>query len=176
MTLDTLAVKLAATDFYPGLFRAALGSETVTSDRIARALSQFVGGLSSSRSRYDHALAAGQGGIGRVLTTQEQFGLQLFGGGPGGNGNGRAGCVRCHETAAQALDTPRNTGLNLLITDVGAGGGRYKAPSLRNAAVRGDYMHDGRFTSLAEVVEFYNSGIKDNQNLDRTLRDANGNP
>ena len=178
MTLDSLTAKLAATDFYPGLFKAAFGSEAVTPDRIARALAQFVRSLSSSRSRYDQALAAGQGGVGRVLTAQEQQGLQLFGGGPGGNGNGngRAGCVRCHETAAQALDTPRNTGLDLLITDAGAGGGRFKAPSLRNAATRGVYMHDGRFTSLADVVEFYNSGIKANQNLDRTLRDPNGNP
>jgi len=175
MPLDGLTTKLAATDFYPALFRAAFGSEAVTSDRISRALAQLVRSLTSARSRYDQALASGPNGIARVLTAQEQQGLQLFGG--GGNGNGRgAGCVRCHETAAQALDTPRNTGLDLLITDVGTGGGRFKAPSLRNTAVRGAYMHDGRFTSLAEVVEFYNSGIKANQNLDRILRDANGNP
>ena len=84
--------------------------------------------------------------------------------------------MRCHQTAAQALDQPRNNGLDLITTDVGTGNGRFKAPSLRNVAVRGAYMHDGRFASLAEVVEFYNSGIKANQNLDRILRDPNGNP
>ena len=182
MTLDGLTIKLTATDFYPALFKAAFGSETVTSDRIARALAQFVRSLSSYRSKYDQSLAQGPGGGQRVLTAQEQQGQQLFGGGPGngpnGNGGGRggAGCNRCHETAAQALDTPHNTGLDLITTDVGAGNGRFKAPSLRNVAVRGTFMHDGRFASLAEVVEFYNSGIKANQNLDRILRDPQGNP
>ncbi len=176
MSLPTLTTKLQAVDFYPALFRAAFGSEQVTSDRIARALAQFVRSLSSSHSKYDQALQAGQGGINRVLTQQEQQGLGLFGGGPGGNGGGRAGCARCHETASQSLDQPRNTGLDATITDVGAGGGRFKAPSLRNAALRGTFMHDGRFSSLAEVVEFYNSGVRANPNLDRILEDQQGNP
>ncbi len=175
MTLDGLTTKLAATDFYAPLFRAAFGSDAITSDRIARALAQFVRSLSSSHSKYDQALQAGQGGVQRTLTAQEQQGLQLFGGGQG-NGAGRAGCVRCHETTAMALDQPRNNGLDLITTDVGAGQGRFKAPSLRNAGVRGAFMHDGRFTTLAEVVEFYNSGIRLNQNLDRILRDNQGAP
>ena len=184
MTLDALTAKLTTTDFYPALFRAAFSSESVTSDRISRALAQFVRSMSSYRSKYDQALAVGPNGVARVLTAQEQEGLALFGGGPNpngppGNGNGPgrgAGCVRCHETTAHALDQPHNTGLDATITDVGAGNGRFKAPSLRNAALRGTYMHDGRFASLAEVVEFYNAGIRDNPNLDRILRGPGGAP
>ena len=180
MTLDTLTSKLTATDFYAPLFKAAFGDTAVTSDRISKALAQFVRSLSSSHSKYDQVLSGGPNALGRILTAQEQQGQQLFGGGPNGGGNNNGGrtvgCVRCHATAAHALDQPHNNGLDLITTDVGAGNGRFKAPSLRNIAVRGAYMHDGRFSTLAEVVEFYNSGIKANQNLDRILRDPNGNP
>ncbi len=177
MTLDTLTTKLAATDFYPALFQAAFGSSAVTSDRISLALAQFVRSLSTYHAKYDQVLGGGPGAGGRVLTAQEQQGQALFGGGPNNPNAGRTvGCVRCHQTAAQVLDQPHNTGLDFVTTDVGAGNGRFKAPSLRNVAVRGTYMHDGRFSSLAQVVELYNSGIQANQNLDRILRDPNGNP
>ena len=74
------------------------------------------------------------------------------------------------------LDAPHNTGLDPEIIDQGAGGGRFKAPSLRNVAVRAPYMHDGRFATLREVVDFYDHGVQPNRNLDRRLRDANDTP
>jgi cytochrome c peroxidase len=37
-------------------------------------------------------------------------------------------------------------------------------------------MHDGRFTSLAQVVEFYNSQVQPNPNLDNRLRGQGGAP
>ena len=42
--------------------------------------------------------------------------------------------------------------LDAAITDVGAGGGRFKAPSLRNIAVRAPYMHDGRAATIPEAI------------------------
>jgi cytochrome c peroxidase len=42
---------------------------------------------------------------------------------------------------------------------------------LRNIAVRPPYMHDGRFKTLREVIEFYNSGVIDSPHLDPRLRD-----
>jgi cytochrome c peroxidase len=41
------------------------------------------------------------------------------------------------------------------ITDQGA----YKAPTLRNIALTGPYMHDGRFKTLDEVIDFYSEGV-----------------
>jgi len=177
MTLTRLTAKLAATDFYPALFNAAFGTTDVTSDRISKALAQFVRSLSTYQSKYDTALAAGPGSVNTVFTPLERQGLQLFGGPLAGPGPGGAGCARCHEATAQIASQPRNNGLNATNTaDAGAGGGRFKVPSLRNIAVRGTFMHDGRFSSLAQVVEFYNSGVQANPNLDRALRDRNGNP
>lgn len=65
-------------------------------------------------------------------------------------------------------------------TDPGVGGvtgrpqdiGKFKVPSLRNIALTGPYMHDGRFDTLEEVVEFYNSQIVDHPNLAPQLRDG----
>lgn len=52
-------------------------------------------------------------------------------------------------------DGPKSTHLNALIsghiTD-----GAFKTPSLRNVALSPPYMHDGRFGTLREVVQFYN--------------------
>jgi len=86
--------------------------------------------------------------------------------------NGPAGCAPCHSTVAQISDNVHNTGLDATITDVGAGNGRFKSPSLRNVGVRTRFMHDGRFTTLQQVVEFYDSGVSANPGLDGRLRDT----
>ena len=52
----------------------------------------------------------------------------------------------------------------------------FKIPSLRNIELTGPYMHDGRFTTLDEVLEFYSQGIKEHKNLDHALKDEFGNP
>jgi cytochrome c peroxidase len=169
MSLDSLAPKLQATSYYPALFTAAFGSPDVSSDRIARALAQFVRSLVSAQSQFDLAFAnkAPPPNFG-VLTAQQQQGQRIFA--------GFGGCQACHGTNAQVLDAPHNTGLDLQVTDSGAGGGRFKAPSLRNVAVRAPYMHDGRFQTLREVVDFYDHGVQPNPNLDPRLRRPDGAP
>jgi cytochrome c peroxidase len=168
LTLDQLVTKVQLTPYYAALFSSAFGTADVTSDRIARALAQFVRSMVSTNSRFDGAFGNGGGPNFAVLTAQEQLGQTLF--------TGRAGCARCHGTSAHVTDQARNTGLDASIIDVGAGDGRFKAPSLRNVAVRPPYMHDGRFRSLEEVVDFYNNGVQNNPSLDGRLRNGNGVP
>ncbi|MBX9929767.1 MAG: cytochrome-c peroxidase [Gemmatimonadaceae bacterium] len=165
MTLPALETKLSATSFYPALFQSAFGTSTITSDRIARALAQFVRSMTTTRSRFDAAFVGAQPNFG-VLTAEEQLGQSLFA--------GVAGCARCHTTVAQIGDRARNTGLDATITDVGAGNGTFKVSSLRNVGVRSRFMHDGRFTTLDAVVEFYATGVQNNPNLDQRLRTPNG--
>ena len=162
MTLPALEVKLASASFYQPLFRAAFGTPEVTSDRVARALAQFVRSLVSADARFDRGLAAGG------MSSQEREGLRLF--------NGQAGCARCHVGNALAGDGTHNTGLDAAITDSGAGRGRFKVPSLRNVAVRPPYMHDGRFATLEQVVEHYAGGVQANPALDQRLRGRDGAP
>ena len=75
-------------------------------------------------------------------------------------------------------NTINNNGLEFPYVDLGVGGitgnagdnGKFKVPSLRNIELTAPYMHDGRFTNLEQVVEFYNSGVVDNPNLSPPLR------
>ncbi len=67
-------------------------------------------------------------------------------------------------------------GLDVVSEDPGLRNGNFKIPSLRNISVTAPYMHDGRFQSLEEVIDFYNSGIQPHQDLDDKFRDANGHP
>jgi cytochrome c peroxidase len=82
-----------------------------------------------------------------------------------------AGCERCHQAPTFALDAnTRSNGLDANETTV------FKSPSLKNVAVRGPYMHDGRFSTLEQVVEHYNSGVRASPATDRRLLNRNGSP
>jgi len=170
MTLPALVEKLSQTDYYPALFQAAFGTPEITPERIGKAIAQFERSMVSYKSKYDAAVAAGiSSNPFAVLTPQEYYGRSLF------HGSGK--CSQCHGTEAQVGDEPRNVGLDIDNTaDAGAGDGRFKTTSLRNIAVRERFMHDGRFTSLEEVIEFYSTGVQANPNLDPILKDTNGNP
>lgn len=180
LTLTQLVSKVAAEDYYPALFQAAFGTPEITADRIARALAQFVRAMVSTSSRLDQAFNANGTLNLAALTPQERQGLRLFGGVNANQVPGRSvNCNQCHTTSAVVSDTIHNNGLDANTTaDQGAGQGRFKSPSLRNIAVTAPYMHDGRFATLEQVVEFYNSGIQAHPNLDNRLRTGgpNGQP
>jgi cytochrome c peroxidase len=168
LTLEDLTAKLQATSYYPSLFAAAFGTPEITSDRASRAIAQFVRSLVSAGSRYDQAFHGGTTPhFASVFTPEEIEGEQLF---------RSAGCADCHTTVAQVSDSVHNIGLDAVSTDTGAGRGAFKAPSLRNVAVRPRFMHDGRFTSLEQVVDFFNSGVRSNPDLDPRLKGPDGNP
>ena len=170
LALPTLISRLGSEAFYATLFTAAFGSPTVTTDRISRALAQFVRALASTRTKYD----AGVGVNFSNFTAEENLGRRLF------NGEiGAATCAQCHGTD-NFSSGPRinNNGLENPSVDKGIGAvtgraldeGLFKVPSLRNVALTAPYMHDGRFATLEEVVEFYNSGVVAHPNLSPPLR------
>ena len=164
---EALERSLAATSFYPALFTAAFGSPDITRERIAAALAQFVRSLVSARSRLDAVYATGGAPDSTALTALEREGLRLF---------TTSGCINCHRTPAFFADKASNNGLDAVAADSGAGGGRFKPPSLRNIAVRPPYMHDGRFTTLRQIVEFYDHGVQNSPALDPRLRTPEGGP
>jgi cytochrome c peroxidase len=173
MTLGALTNRLAAEPYYTNLFTRAFGTPVVTSDRISRALAQFVRSIVSTRSKFDTGAASGFANF----TAQENQGRQIF--------NGVGNCAACHGTdnfvPGAAIN---NNGLEFPYVDLGVGGitgraqdnGLFKVPSLRNIELTAPYMHDGRFATLEEVVEFYNSGVVDNPNLSPPLRNPPGSP
>lgn len=168
LDLQTATAKLTATNYYGQLFQAAFGSPDITSDRISKALAQFLRSMASYTSKFDSAFdGGGTPNFEAVLTPQENRGRLHF---------QSAGCAICHQTTAQVIDTPRNNGLDAVTVDPGAGNARFKVPSLRNVGVRGRYMHDGRFSTLEQVLQFYSNGIQDHPALDPFLRAPNGQP
>ena len=90
-------------------------------------------------------------------------------------------CFDCHATNVFVGDEARNNGLDPTNTDLGVGGvtgnnndlGEFKAPSLRNITLTAPYMHDGRFATLEEVIEHYDTGVQANPNLDNRLMQGN---
>lgn len=176
MTLTALTNRLAAEPFYTNLFAQTFGSTAITAGRISQALAQFVRSIVSVQSKYDTGVSNNFANF----TAQENLGRQIF---FGQVGNPPATCAACHGTdnfvAGPALN---NNGLEFPYVDLGVGGitgnpadnGKFKAPSLRNIELTAPYMHDGRFTNLEQVVEFYNSGVVDNTNLSPPLRNPNG--
>jgi cytochrome c peroxidase len=164
-SLAEVVGKLNQTAFYPALFQAAFGSPVITPDRIAKAIAQFERAMVSYQSKYDTAFTPGSttANFAVVLTPDELAGEQLF------HGQGR--CSGCHTTNAHVGQQAMNIGLDLVPADPGADAGEFKTPSLRNVGVRSHFMHDGRFSSLQEVVEFYNAGVQDTPGLDFGLRD-----
>jgi cytochrome c peroxidase len=196
MTLDALVTRLAATDYYPPLFEAAFGDGAVSSDRVAMALAQFVRSVVSYRSRWDAAVAGVSSIAGDLpgFSVQENRGKKIFFGEHDPTTRGL--CGTCHlmqnELAFAPPGAPSPPGANAAvfymvfpanngliddadqgvgkITGLSSDDGKFKAPSLRNVALRPPYMHDGRFSTLEEVVEHYNSGIAAHPNLDPALR------
>jgi cytochrome c peroxidase len=70
-----------------------------------------------------------------------------------------------------AGDGVDNTGLDAADADSAAGRGRFTAPSLRNVAVRPPYMQDGRFATLAQLVDVHDAGVQANPGLDPRFSD-----
>jgi cytochrome c peroxidase len=167
--------KMAATNYYPDLFAWAFGSSTITETRIQQALAQFVRAMISSSSRWDtgYAQVFSPTAPNRALnvdlpnfTPAENRGRQLF---MTDVAQGRAGCSSCHLPPTFALAAnARSNGLDAGETRL------FKVPSLRSVGLTGPYMHDGRFATLAEVVDFYDHGIQEGPALDNRLRRGRG--
>lgn len=161
MTLTDLYHKLQLIPYYPALYDAAFGSPEITIERTARALAQFLRTMVAMDSPFDRALAEGSAGFVR-LTAEQGAGLTVF---------RSSGCMLCHSGLTHSVNSAMNSGLDAEAADTGAGRGMFRAPSLRNVAVRAPYMHDGRFKTLDEVIDFYSSGVQANPHLDARIRD-----
>lgn len=162
MAGDTNRTKslIQATPGYPEMFEKAFGSDVVTVKNIGKAIAQFVRTLISDNSKFDGYLR------GEVqLTPAELKGYVLFMTEEG------ADCFHCHGGDGNPLFTTHlyyNNGKDIEFTDtrdryhvsfLAADIGAYKAPTLRNLAFTAPYMHDGRFSTIDEVIEFYSSGL-----------------
>lgn len=138
---------------YPTLFAEAFGSDEITPARIAMAMASYQRSLFSDQAPID-AFFAGQP---MALTPQEAQGQQLF---------GANDCRACHAGNLFTDNNFRYIGVRPANEDLGrfnqtgnpGDRGAFRVPGLRNVELRAPYMHNGRFATLAEVVDFYDRG------------------
>jgi cytochrome c peroxidase len=137
---------------YPQLFQEVYGTPDVTPARIAMAIAAHERSIFSDQAPLDKWAY----GI-ESLTPQEETGRQLF---------ESLTCSSCHGGPLLSDQSFHNIGVRPPNEDLGRGGitgragdnGRFKTPTLRNVELRAPYMHNGRFATLEDVVEFYNRG------------------
>jgi len=146
---------------YPELFKKAFNSETVTFKNIEKAIAQFVRTLISANSKFDQYMRGED-----QLSQSELNGYVLFTTEEGGD------CFHCHGGFGNPLFTTNlfyNNGKDTVFTDPmdrfgithdPVDHGAYKATTLRNIELGGPYMHDGRFETLSEVIDFYSFNVK----------------
>ena len=186
MTLNEVVDAVKNQFFYEELFTNAFGSEEITSDKISKALAQFIRSIVSVDSKYDQGRASVTTPVTNFsnFTDSENRGKSLF---FRPKSLGGLSCIGCHST--EAFINPdagaTNNGLDASSTDdLGVFEaipnprflGTFKVPSLKNIELTAPYMHDGRLLTLEDVVEHYNSGVQAHPNLNNELKDANGNP
>ena len=158
--------KLRNSTKYPALFKAAFGTDEINGPRFLQALSQFMLTMVSGNSRYDKWVRKEPGG---TLTDDEQAGLTAF----------RAKCSSCHAGELFTDNSFRNNGLYVQgnndlgrahVTEQTEDRYKFKVPSLRNIEKTLPYMHDGRFYSLAAVLDHYAENVQRTENLDPLLQ------
>lgn len=155
---------------YPELFKQAFGTSKIDSTLVTKAIAQFERTLISATSKFDKFLL----GL-TTLTPQEQNGFNVF------MDENRGDCFHCHGSENNPLWTDNlfhNNGLDSEFTDLGLGAitgdpadnGKFKTPSIRNLAFTAPYMHDGRFSTLEEVINHYSEGLKNSSTIDPLMK------
>jgi cytochrome c peroxidase len=178
--LERLVAELSADAGYRDMFESAYGEVSV--EAITRALASFVRTLISSNARYDRFL---RGEI--ALNPEEERGRKLFMAHPDAKVSLRgANCIDCHSQFVTGGFSARydgfaNNGLDddehlqpglQTVTGNPAHRGLFKVPSLRNIELTAPYMHDGRFETLEDVLDHYDSGIQYSSTLSSLIVEA----
>jgi cytochrome c peroxidase len=156
---------LAINPTYPLLFDAAFGTPDITAERIAFAIASYERILIPDRTPFDRFSM----GDTTALTPAQQAGLGIF---------LSRNCAVCHTPPFFSDDRFHNIGLRPVVEDRGLQGttglipdrGKFKTPGLRNVGLRVRFMHNGRFTTLLQVVNFYNGGGVFPDNRDPIIR------
>lgn len=183
---EAVVARIESLDYYEPLFIAAFGDDDVSLDLVASAMAQFMRSMVSVTAPYDAARADVSDPVSDFpsFTSQQNEGKRIF---LTSVASGGGGCAGCH-TGEAFLSPVVGEGNNGLDAGPTADRGvfeitgepfhqeSFRVPSLRNIAVTGPYMHDGRFRSLDDVIDHYSGDIMDHPNLSERLRDEEGRP
>ncbi|PSL46779.1 cytochrome c peroxidase [Chitinophaga niastensis] len=167
--LKELLQKMQRDPKYRSMFKAAFGSEAITSERMFKAITQFVATMISANSKYDSVMRKAPGVI---FSEEEQAGYTIF----------QQKCAACHKEPLFTDLSYRSNGLPYLpaLNDVGrmkitnstADYLHFKVPSLRNILKSSPYMHDGRYFDIYQVFDFYDHGVQVTPGTDPLVRNG----
>ena len=152
---------------YPNLFKAAFNINYIDSNHVVKAISQYERTLISVNSKFDKYIQGEEN-----LTPSELSGYAIF-------NSEKGDCFHCHGTQMFMDNKFHNNGLDIEpFKDLGLGqvtgnledNGKFKTPTLRNIEFSAPYMHDGRFTTLEEVIDHYNSGGNYSSTVDPLMK------
>lgn len=175
-TLDNVMVKLNQEKDYRFQFAKAFKDPEITEEKMALAMEAFMFTIVSNHSKFDQFLLGEY-----VFTETEQRGFDLFFTEFDPNGSEKGGeCFHCHAGVNFTNNKYMNNGLDTddqfedegyyATTENPADMARFKVPSLRNIANTAPYMHDGRFETLEEVLEHYNTGVQESSTIDDIMQ------
>jgi cytochrome c peroxidase len=167
---------------YPERFRAAFGvdnTDQITREMTVKAIAQFERTIISADSHFDRFFYQNT----EFLTEEEQLGADsLFFVENVPVGVLHPGCGHCHNKPSFGDNKFKNNGLDDVASlddfvDKGRGevtgsrfnNGEFRTPTLRNIALTAPYMHDGRFSTLEEVLDSYASGGHGVENEDPNI-------
>ena len=167
-----VVAKLQADSEYPTLFKQVFGTEIIDSNLVVKAIAQFERTLISGNSKFDKYLKGES-----QLTPSELNGYNIFMDESGGD------CFHCHGDATNPLWTDNrfhNNGLDATHSDLGLGAvtgdandnGKFKTPSLRNLIYTAPYMHDSRFATLDDVINFYSLELQYSSTIDPLMKNV----
>lgn len=163
--------KINNNEKYRTAFKQCYNTDYITHHDIAYALAQFTRTMISKDTKFDRYMKGVE-----QLSYSEEMGRRLF-------FSEKGDCFHCHSILITTDNTMHNTGLDSVYTKEADKGyynitkdvkdlGKFRTPNLRNVALRKHYMHDGRFTTLEEVIDFYDHGVKRVPNIDPILTKA----
>ncbi|MFI1771421.1 cytochrome c peroxidase [Thalassobellus citreus] len=153
---------------YIKLFKDAFGKIPKKNTEVIRAISSYVSTLNGFNSKFDKNIRGEE----NTFSDEEKQGYNLF--------TGKALCATCHfipltngtvppffnETEKEVIGVPKTAKNKQLDDDLGFYSfykedihkGMFKTPTIRNVTLTAPYMHNGVYTTLDEVMDFYNQG------------------
>lgn len=165
--LKELIPRLQKNKTYRSMFKAAFGTEEVTSQRMLKALAQFMATMISFETKYDSVMRKTA-----EFTAEERAGYVTF----------QQKCAACHREPFFTDYSMRNNGLpylpamndigRMLITDDAGDYLKFKVPTLRNILVSAPYMHDGRFLDIFQVFAMYDHGQEKSNTIDPLVKNG----
>jgi cytochrome c peroxidase len=170
---ENITKKLQNNLEYKDLFLRAFGTSIIDSTLVTKAIAQFERTLISGNSKFDKYL---RGEIN--LTPEEQNGFDVF------MDESKGDCFHCHGSDNNPIWSDNkfhNNGLDNVFVDLGLGkitgdpkdNGKFKSPSIRNLAFTAPYMHDGRFSTIEEVINHYSHGLVNSPTIDPLMKKVN---